>query len=124
MDPEGIRTVVTNLVMNAIEATQGNEAICVSTGAHDDWVILTVRDEGAGMSEEFIARSLFQPFQTTKKQGLGIGLFHCRNIVDAHHGRMEVESRVGEGSTFRVILPLRGSAESHEDGREVLGKNQ
>jgi signal transduction histidine kinase len=50
-------------------------------------------------------RSLFHPFQTTKSQGLGIGLFHSKMIVEAHHGRIEVESEEGKGSTFKVFLP-------------------
>ena len=59
------------------------------------------------MSEEFMTNSLFKPFQTTKKQGLGIGLFHCKTIVEAHGGRIEVDSERGEGSTFRVLLPTK-----------------
>ncbi len=57
------------------------------------------------MSREFIDKSLFRPFQSTKKQGMGIGLFHCRMILEAHRGRIEVESEVGKGSVFRVKLP-------------------
>ena len=58
-----------------------------------------------GMSRGFMARSLFQPFHTTKGSGLGIGLFHTRKIVEAHGGRIEVESEDGKGSTFRVSCP-------------------
>ena len=54
-----------------------------------------------------MANSLFKPFQTTKKQGLGIGLFHSKKIVEAHGGRIEVESERGEGSTFTVLLPSK-----------------
>jgi signal transduction histidine kinase len=50
-------------------------------------------------------RSLFRPFQTTKKSGLGIGMFHSKTIVEAHLGRVEVHSRLNEGTTFRVLLP-------------------
>jgi signal transduction histidine kinase len=49
---------------------------------------------------------LFRPFQTTKKKGLGIGLFHCKMIVEAHRGKIEVNSIVGKGTEFRVILPV------------------
>jgi signal transduction histidine kinase len=58
------------------------------------------------MSKEFIQRSLFQPFKTTKKQGMGIGLFHSKMIVEAHKGHIEVESEEGKGTTFRVFLPI------------------
>ena len=58
------------------------------------------------MSREFIEKSLFRPFQTTKKQGMGIGLYHCKTIVEAHGGRIEVESEEGKGTTFRVLLPV------------------
>jgi signal transduction histidine kinase len=58
------------------------------------------------MSPDFLRNSLFRPFQTTKKDGMGIGMFHSKTIVEAHQGRMEVESEPGAGSTFRVLLPL------------------
>ena len=53
-----------------------------------------------------IENSLFRAFQTTKKKGLGIGLFHCKLIVEAHRGTIEVNSAVGKGTEFRVILPV------------------
>jgi hypothetical protein len=59
------------------------------------------------MAPEFISRSLFRPFQTTKKNGLGIGLFQSKMIVEAHQGSIQVESRPGQGTTFRILLPLR-----------------
>ena len=62
----------------------------------------------SNIGQEFIARSLFQPFKTTKKRGLGIGLFHSKKIVEAHGGTIEVESSPGHGSTFRVLLPVAG----------------
>jgi signal transduction histidine kinase len=58
------------------------------------------------MTEEFLTRSLFRPFQTTKKNGLGIGMFQSKMIVEAHGGRIAVESIPGQGTTFRVFLPL------------------
>jgi hypothetical protein len=59
------------------------------------------------MSPEFRDRSLFRPFQTTKKKGLGIGVFQSKMIVEAHGGRIEVESELGKGTTFRVLLPVQ-----------------
>jgi len=62
------------------------------------------------MSREFIETRLFRPFQTTKPKGMGIGLFHCKTIVEAHGGRIEVQSEEGKGTTFRVFLPGKSGA--------------
>ena len=80
--------------------------ITVATRCRENWVEISVRDNGCGMSREFIEKSLFRPFQTTKKQGMGIGLYHCKTIVEAHGGRIEVESEEGRGTTFGVLLPM------------------
>ena len=68
------------------------------------WV--SVADTGGGIPEEQINR-IFDPFYTTKKKGSGLGLMIVQRIVRAHGGRMELESHVGRGSTFRVWFPLR-----------------
>jgi hypothetical protein len=67
---------------------------------------LLVADNGCGMTPEFLSRALFRPFQTTKKKGLGIGMFQSKMIIEAHGGRIEVESEVRKGTTFRVLLPI------------------
>ncbi|HET9943055.1 MAG TPA: XrtA/PEP-CTERM system histidine kinase PrsK [Terriglobia bacterium] len=105
LDAGQIHKVLTNLVLNANEAVNGSGLIQVTTVHEGNVVGFSVRDNGCGMSEEFIAKSLFKPFQTTKKKGLGIGLFHCRLIVEAHRGVLEVNSSVGAGTEFRVLLP-------------------
>ena len=64
---------------------------------------------GVIATPEFIERSLFLPFKSTKKEGLGIGLFHSRTIVEAHGGRIEVQSAEGKGTTFRLFLPAGSS---------------
>jgi signal transduction histidine kinase len=78
----------------------------VTTEQRNGWAVLAVSDNGRGMSKTFMEQLLFRPFQTTKSEGLGIGLFHSRTIVEAHNGRIEVESEEGKGSTFRVLLPV------------------
>jgi len=98
LDREQIQKVLTNLILNAQEAAGERGHIRVSTSRENRWVLLSVRDDGCGMSAEFIANSLFKPFQTTKKQGLGIGLFHSKKIVEAHGGKIRIESRRGKGS--------------------------
>lgn len=109
LDPEQIPKVLTNLVLNASEAAGEGGEIHVTTGTRDGSVVLTVSDNGCGMSREFVDQCLFRPFNTTKKQGTGIGLFHSRMIVDAHKRQIEVESQEDKGSLFRVLLPVRGA---------------
>ena len=107
-DREQIAKVVTNLVLNAKESMSGRGRVRIATGLEPGWAVLAVADEGCGMSADFIARSLFRPFQTTKKNGLGIGMFQSRMIVEVHGGRITVASEPGRGTTFRVFLPLQG----------------
>ena len=106
IDPEQFQKVLVNLILNANEATGQNGEIRVTTKRTDRSAVLSVQDNGYGIPEDFMKKSLFQPFQTTKSEGLGIGLYHSKKIVEAHHGQIEVESRVGSGTTFRVILPM------------------
>ena len=107
-DAEQIQKVATNLLINAREAVGQEGEISVKTFLEDGWAVVSVEDNGCGISPEFLSRSLFRPFQTTKKSGIGIGMFHCKTIVEAHQGRIEVESQVGKGTTFRVLLPAAG----------------
>jgi putative PEP-CTERM system histidine kinase len=106
VDPEQIQKVLLNLVLNACDAVGDDGEIVVSTGMQDDWVAITVKDNGCGMSAAFMNQSLFRPFKTTKAKGTGIGLFQCKMIVEAHKGLIEVDSREGKGTTFRVLLPV------------------
>ncbi len=106
LDREQIQTVLVNLILNANEATGGEGQIRIRTRRRNGTAELAVSDNGCGMSKEFMQTRLFRPFQSTKKDGMGIGLYQSKLIVEAHQGRMEVESEEGKGSTFRVILPL------------------
>jgi putative PEP-CTERM system histidine kinase len=106
LDPAQIQNVVVNLVLNARDAINARGQIRVETVRQNGWVILSVSDSGCGMEPEFIQHSLFRPFQTTKKQGIGIGMFQCKMIVEAHHGKIEVQSELNKGTTFRILLPV------------------
>jgi putative PEP-CTERM system histidine kinase len=108
IDLEQIQKVLSNLILNANEAIREAGEIKVTTQMQDGFVVLSVSDNGGGMSREFIEKSLFRPFQTTKKQGMGIGLFQCKMIIEAHQGRIEVESEEGKGTTFKILLPIKG----------------
>jgi putative PEP-CTERM system histidine kinase len=109
-DRDQLRSIVTNLVTNARDAVGTDGRIEVHTAHHSGSVVVSVADNGTGMSEEFLAHSLFRPFQSTKKSGLGIGLFQTRTIVQAHGGQIHVESRVGHGTTFVVTFPTYSTA--------------
>ena len=108
LDQEQFKGILTNLLLNAHEATAENGEIVVSTAAHDGRLVLTVKDNGRGMTREFMEKSLFHPFKTTKQGGMGIGMYQTKTIVEAHGGRIEVESESGRGTLFRVLLPIRG----------------
>jgi signal transduction histidine kinase len=107
VDAERIERVLENLVINALEAMGARSGrLTVAAGAEDaQHVFISVRDTGLGMTEEFIRTRLFRPFATTKEKGIGLGLYTCREIVAAHSGRIDVESEVGVGTCFRVVLP-------------------
>jgi signal transduction histidine kinase len=104
VDPEEIEKIVHNLVLNAHEAGSQNGSVTINVGKGET-AFFEVTDQGCGMSTDFIRNRLFQPFQTTKQQGFGIGLYQCLQIVEAHGGKIEVSSRLNEGTTFKVHLP-------------------
>ena len=111
VDRKQIKSVVTNLILNAQEAivAQGNAAggtVVIKTEHTAGRVQLVVSDDGCGMPLEFIHKSLFHPFQSTKKKGLGIGMFQARMIIKAHGGSIQVDSVPDRGTTFCIRLPL------------------
>jgi putative PEP-CTERM system histidine kinase len=105
VDAGQMRNVVTNLVLNACDAVDQDGRISVETSQRNGWVILAVSDNGCGMTPDFVRHLLFRPFQTTKKDGIGIGMYQCKLIVEAHHGKIEVETQPGRGTVVRVLLP-------------------
>ncbi|MEP4078172.1 XrtA/PEP-CTERM system histidine kinase PrsK [Haloferula sp.] len=105
VDPEQMRSVITNLLVNAGEAVNGDGRLTLSTICIRDRVTLTVSDNGCGMDDEFVRTKLFRPFSSTKSSGLGIGMFQCKRIVEAHEGTIRAETQSGEGTTFRITLP-------------------
>ena len=100
-----VRQVFLNLVLNAIDAMPSGGTLTVRTRA-ESLAIVEIQDTGVGISDD-LRTHLFEPFWTSKPQGTGLGLSISGHIVTQHGGRIEVESRMGEGSLFRVILPYR-----------------
>ena len=101
----GLEQALIHLVQNAIDASDPGEAVELSCFESGGDVAIEVVDRGAGMSEEFIRTRLFQPFASTKENGFGIGAYEARTLIAAMGGRLEVESAVGEGTRFTIILP-------------------
>ena len=106
LDRDQFGSVINNLLLNARDAVGSDGEVRIQTAKDDEWAIISVADNGCGMTPEFVRSSLFRPFQTTKKKGLGIGMFQSKMIVEAHHGRILVKSEPTVGTTFRIMLPL------------------
>lgn len=106
MDPEQIRRLLINLIKNALQSMTTGGMLTLNTGVTDDEIWFSVTDTGSGIAPNKIS-SIFEPLQTTKSTGTGLGLMIVHRIVSAHRGRIHVESSEGKGSTFRVYLPLR-----------------
>jgi two-component system, NtrC family, sensor histidine kinase HydH len=105
-DTELMEGVITNLLMNAAQASPPGGVITVKTRWVDDTVEIAVIDRGSGIDPKNL-ESIFNPFFTTKAEGVGLGLAICSKIVNEHGGHIEVESTLGEGSVFRVLLKAR-----------------
>jgi putative PEP-CTERM system histidine kinase len=105
-DPGRLEQALSHLVHNAIDASPAGEPVLIRLAARGEEAVVEIVDRGAGMSAEFVRTRLFQPFASTKDSGFGVGAFEARALVTAMGGRIEVESREGEGSRFTVFLPL------------------
>lgn len=109
-DPGQIQQVLLNLLLNAIQATEGRGLIQVGLDSREGFARVRVRDNGRGIAAENLP-NIFRPFFTTKGQGTGLGLSLAWRIVEAHGGRIEVASAPAQGCEFTVLLPLdRGRA--------------
>ncbi len=105
-DAARLERVVGHLIQNAIEATPKNGRVVVKLSAQHDCAIIEISDTGHGMTEEFIQSRLFKPFESTKAAGMGIGVFETREYVQELGGRLDVNSQLSIGTTFRISLPL------------------
>ncbi len=105
IDPTQVQQALVNLIKNAMQAMTKGGTLTLQTGEGMDGVWVSVADTGGGIPQEQLNR-IFEPFYTTKKKGTGLGLMIVQRIVRAHGGRIELESHVGRGTTFRIWLPL------------------
>ena len=106
-DSNQLQQAILNLIINARDAMEGRGAILLTVGLDEaGMVALEVRDEGIGISESQLPH-IFEPFFSTKgAQGNGLGLAAVRSVVDQHAGRIAVESKLGKGTVFRIVLPV------------------
>jgi signal transduction histidine kinase len=118
VDLERMEKVVENLVINAREAmTKEAGTLGVTAGTTADGKpFFSVSDTGEGISPRFIEERLFRPFATTKRRGVGLGLYTCREVVVANGGSITVESREGAGTTFTVVLPSASIDQRGDNG--------
>ncbi len=104
-DSDQIHQVLLNLLLNAVQAMEGVGTVRVEIGARGDCASVVVIDTGRGIPPQHLT-DIFRPFYTTKGNGTGLGLSLARRILEEHHGRIEVSSVVGKGSSFEVVLPF------------------
>jgi len=105
-DWERLERVVGHLIQNAIEATPKDGRVDIELSRVGEGVLIQITDNGEGMSEEFIRERLFKPFETTKSAGMGIGVFESQEYIRELGGVLEVSSTPGQGTTFKIMLPL------------------
>ena len=105
-DRERLERTIGHLLQNAIEATPPNGTVKITLDEISGQALIEVADSGRGMSKDFIRETLFQPFETTKTSGMGIGAYETKQYVTELGGNIEVDSEIGRGSVFRVFLPL------------------
>jgi nitrogen fixation/metabolism regulation signal transduction histidine kinase len=110
-DRDRLRRVLINLIANAIQADPQGQPIRIQTRRQNGMVEITVSDKGKGIPPDHLQR-IFEPYFSTRKEGMGLGLAITRMIVEEHHGEIRVESRPGEGTTFFIRLPIKGTSDS------------
>lgn len=104
-DPARVETIIGHLVQNAIEATPDGSPVKITCRVQGDDIAVNVTDSGVGMTESFISNQLFKPFESTKDGGFGIGAYEARALASSMSGQLRVDSRVGKGTTFTLLLP-------------------
>jgi putative PEP-CTERM system histidine kinase len=112
-DPERLGTIVDHIIRNAQESTDRSGRVSVSLHVQSGRAVIVVSDDGVGMDADFVRSRLFRPFDSTKgTKGMGIGAYQVREYVRELGGEVEVNSAVGRGTWFAILLPLETMAES------------
>jgi putative PEP-CTERM system histidine kinase len=109
VDAVALEQAVAHLLQNALDASSG-EPVTVRISSEGADVVIAIADKGVGMDGDFIRSRLFEPFTSTKPGGFGIGAFEARSLITAMGGRLSVDSRLGRGTTFTILLPTAQAA--------------
>ena len=104
MDESSIRGALMNLMLNSIEAMPDGGTLRIASDRTDEMLRLEITDTGPGIDEEEV-KNIFEPFYTTKKQGLGLGMPYAKKIIEQHGGTISVDSKIGEGTRILILLP-------------------
>ena len=115
-DKERLTRAIGHILQNALEATPQTGNVSLAVLADGDMAVVEIRDNGVGMEEDFIRNHLFQPFDSTKGAGMGIGAYESRETLRALGGHIEVKSTPGVGTVFRLSLPVDYSNENKNAG--------
>lgn len=115
LDEASLRSTLTNLMLNSIQAMSPHGKLGVSTSTSGEYIIVSIADTGCGMSEEQI-KHMFDPFYTTKAQGLGLGLFFVSTVIEQHGGSISVDSGIDRGTTITIKLPFEARKRSEATG--------
>jgi putative PEP-CTERM system histidine kinase len=122
VDGPALEQALGHLIQNAVEACSRTSPVVVRAETRGSTIAVMVSDSGIGMDSDFIRSHLFQPFSSTKQGGFGIGSFEARSIINAMGGRIEVDSRLGQGTTFTILVPAAASADAAEPAQTAERK--
>jgi PAS domain S-box-containing protein len=128
-DPDQLGQVFENIILNAIQAMPEGGQLVVKTSEvseklpKSEWVAISFADTGMGISQENLNK-LFEPLFTTKAKGVGLGLAVVKSLVDGHGGTIEIQSKVGKGSTFTVRLPTKEAQAQQRKSADHVGETK
>ncbi|WP_338779105.1 PAS domain S-box protein [Metabacillus sp. FJAT-52054] len=104
-DENSLKQVLLNVIRNALESLEEQGTVSVLVLIEEKFICIRVQDNGCGISQERLAK-IGEPFYSTKEKGTGLGLMTSLNIIENHHGKLDIQSEEGEGTTVKIYLPL------------------
>ena len=121
IDEASMRSVLINLMVNSIQAMRDGGDLKILTRRSADSVQIEISDTGIGMSEELL-KNVFEPFYTTKSQGLGLGMYHVQKVIQLHGGSIKIESKAGNGTCVSISLPSEESGTNEARRHHTSGR--